>query len=86
MSSASCGVEVTATEVIVGADGSFKLPSTLWPDCVPSSAWVRSASVLGEAVLVIVPVWGLIRRLPTRVRSWSPIQMPSSSSSLDTTV
>ena len=60
-------------------------PSTLWSASVPSSAWVRSAAVL-VATLLIVPFWGFPLRLPTRVRSWSPIQMPSSSSSLDTTV
>ena len=38
------------------------------------------------ATLVIVPLWAINRRAPTRVRSWSPIQMPLSSSSLDTTV
>ena len=60
-------------------------PSTLWPDCSPSAVWARFAAVL-VATLVIAPAWGSPLRSPTRVRSWSPIQMPLSSPSLDTTV
>ena len=51
-------------------------PSTLWPDCVPSWLWVRPAAT-PVATLVIVPFWGSPLRLPTSVRLWSPIQMPS---------
>ena len=60
--------------------GGVRLPSTLWPDSVPTSAWVRSAAS-SVATLAIMPVWASPPRLPTSVRSWSPIQMPLSSSS-----
>ena len=81
MSEAKVGLSVTpvptdsALSVASVEAGGVRLPSTLWPDSVPRSAWVRTAAS-SVAALVIKPVWASPPRLPTNVRSWGPIQMP----------